>query len=140
MLTVFETFFKLKNTEMARLDQIGPQIKARVSRYFSESLKRKIVGELEKNLVTVSEVCKEYQVSHTSVYKWIYKYSAMRKKSIKMVVESDSDVVKMKVMREHIAELERLLGQKQFEIDFLNKQLELLGEHYQVDLKKKASG
>ena len=117
-----------------------PQSKARVSRYFSESLKRKIVGELEKNLVTVSEVCKEYQVSHTSVYKWIYKYSAMRKKSIKMVVESDSDVVKMKVMREHIAELERLLGQKQFEIDFLNKQLELLGEHYQVDLKKKASG
>lgn len=140
MLTVFETFFTLKNTEMARLDQMGQEIKVRVSRYFSESLKRKIVSELEKHLVSVSDVCKEYQVSHTSVYKWIYKYSAMRKKSIKMVVESDSDVIKIKVMREHIAELERLLGQKQFEIDFLNKQMELVSEQYNVDLKKKASG
>jgi hypothetical protein len=33
-----------------------------------------------------------------------------------------------------------MLGQKQFEIDFLKKQMEIASEQYGVDLKKKLSG
>ncbi len=125
---------------MASLEKKQEEGSKRISRYFSEAFKRKIVGELDKKLISVSDVCTEYQVSSPAVYKWIYKYSLMRKKSIRMVVEADSDTAKLKAMRAHIADLERLLGQKQFEIDFVNKQMELAGEQYGVDLKKKVSG
>jgi transposase len=125
---------------MANLEKQQQEGSKRISRYFSEAFKRKIVEALDKKLTTMSDVCKEYGVSNTAVYKWIYKYSLMRKKAIKMVVEADSDTAKLKALRAHIADLERLLGQKQFEIDFLHKQMDIAGEQYGVDLKKKAFG
>lgn len=125
---------------MAKLDQLTPEVPLRNTRYFSEEFRKKKVDELDKKLTSVSEVCKEYGVSTTAVYKWIYKYSLMRKKAIKMVIEPESDTGKIKALRQHITELEQLLGQKQFELDFLKKQMDLASEHYGVDLKKKVSG
>lgn len=112
----------------------------RPCRYFSEDFKKGKVAELEKRQITVLEISREYGVSSTSVYKWIYKYSVMRKKGIKMVVEADSDTARIKALREHIRELEQLLGQKQFEVDFLNKQMDIASEQYGIDLKKKPTG
>ena len=125
---------------MAKKDQLAAKVNLRQTRYFSESFRRKKVEELDKKLTTVSEICKIYEVSTTAVYKWIYKYSLMRKKSVKMVVEPQSDTNKIKALQQHISELEQLLGQKQFEIDFLQKQIDIASEQYGVDLKKKASG
>ena len=125
---------------MARIEQLKTNISTRNNRYFSEDFRKKKVSELDKKLTTVSEICKQYEVSHTAVYKWIYKYSLMRKKGIKMVVEAQSDTGKIKALRQHITELEQLLGQKQFEIDFLKKQFEIASDQYGIDLKKKLSG
>ncbi len=47
----------------------------RTNRYFSEDFQRKKIREIQKILTTVSQVCKEYDVSYTSVYRWIHKYS-----------------------------------------------------------------
>lgn len=112
----------------------------RINRRFSEDFKRNKVQELDKKLITIGELCKEYQVSSTSVYKWIYKYSFMKKKAVKMVVESESDTARILALRKHIADLERLLGSKQFEIDFMQKQLEIAKDQFGVDLKKKPFG
>jgi transposase-like protein len=125
---------------MARVEQLKSNVTIRNKRYFSEDFKKKKVTELDKKLTTVSEICKQYEVSGTAVYKWIYKYSLMRKKGIKMVVEAESDTARIKTLREHISGLEQLLGQKQFEIDFLKKQMEIAGDQYGIDLKKKLSG
>ena len=125
---------------MATLQDLKSKANLRVTRYFSEEFKKKKVYELDKKITTIGQVCKEYEVSSTAVYKWIYKYSLMRKKGLKMVVESQSDTVKLKALKEHIAELEKLLGQKQFVIDFLEKQMEIASEQYGIDLKKKLSG
>lgn len=57
-----------------------------------------------------------------------------------MIVEAKSDTSRIRALQEHIAELEQLLGQKQFEIDFLKKQMEIASDQYGVDLKKKLSG
>ena len=124
---------------MARPVDLKPK-STRVHRYFSEDFKKKKVEELDKRLITLSELCRQYEVSNTAVYKWIYKYSLMRKKGIKMVVEAKSDTAKIQALKQHIAELEQLLGQKQFEVDFMNKQMEIISEKYGVDFKKKASG
>jgi hypothetical protein len=45
----------------------------------------------------------------------------MKKKGCENGCEAESDTAKIKALRQHISELEQLLGQKQFEIDFFEK-------------------
>lgn len=112
-------------------------LRSRQNRYFSEDIKKKIVRDLEKNLIRISDVCSTYEVSRTSVYRWIYQYSAMTKKKHKQIVESKSDTAKIKALEERIKELERTVGQKQLMIDFKDKMIELAEQRYSVDIKKK---
>ena len=111
----------------------------RRNRYFSEELKRRVVDELDRKLVTMAQVCREYQVSDTSVYKWKDKYSVMAKKQIKMVVEPESDTLKIAQLRNQIKEMEQLLGRKQIHIEFLEKMIELAEDEFNIDIKKKGN-
>ena len=95
------------------------------------------VKELEKNLLTVSDICRTYEVSRTSVYRWIYKYSIMAKKQQKQVVEAKSDTRKIQMLEERIKELERAVGQKQMLIDIKDKMIEIAEQTYHIDIKKK---
>jgi transposase len=112
----------------------------RRNRQFSQEFKQKKVSELDRNLVTISELCREYQISRTSVYRWIYLYSRMKKKQVKQVVEAKSDSRKLLQMKEQIKELQRIIGEKQVLLDFKDKMIELAEEKYSVDIKKKFSG
>lgn len=107
------------------------------SRYFSESFKREKVKQLELNLVSVTELSREYQVSRSAVYKWLNKYSRLRPKGVRQVIEPMSDSKKIKALRQKISELERLVGQKQIEIEFKDKLIQIAEELYEVDIKKK---
>jgi len=111
--------------------------KSSYNRYFSEDFKKKRVRELENNLVSISDICKTYHVSRTSVYRWIYKYSSMAKKEVKQVVEAKSDTKKIQLLEECIKELERALGQKQMLIDIKDKMIEIAEDTYDIDIKKK---
>jgi transposase len=111
----------------------------RQNRYFSEEFKKQKVADIEKKLVSIGQVCRQYQVSRTSVAKWLDKYSPMRKKRERMVHEADSDAYKVKQMQERIKELERAVGQKQMKIDFLEKMIEIAEDDFKVDIKKKLS-
>lgn len=123
---------------MAKPEQLANQKKdVRINRYFSEGFKRIKVEEVEKNLTTIWEISKEYQVSRVAVYKWIYKYSNMRKKGVRQVVEIESDTRKLIGLNEKIRELERIIGQKQVLLDFREKMIELAEQEYKVDIKKK---
>ena len=112
----------------------------RQNRYFSEEFKRKKVSEIERNLSRIADVCREYQVTPAAVYKWIYKYSKMRKKSVKQVVEAKSDSKKILALKEQVKELERIIGEKQIKLDFQEKMIELAEKEYSIDIKKKFSG
>lgn len=113
------------------------ELKAIRNRYFSEDFKKKRVRELENNLVSISDICKTYRVSRTSVYRWIYKYSSMAKKEVKQVVEAKSDTKKIQLLEDRIKELERAVGQKQMLIDIKDKMIEIAEETYNIDIKKK---
>lgn len=62
------------------------------------------------------------------------------KKGTKTIVETESDTRKLQKLKNEIAELERKLGQKQVELDFNSKMIELAEEEYQIDIKKKFGG
>jgi transposase len=123
---------------MATIEQFEKMTTSeRQYRYFSEEFKRRKVSEIERNLITVSEVSTAYQVTGSAIYRWIHKYSLMRKRKEKQVVETESDTRKLLLLREQIKELERTIGQKQIKIDFLEKMVELAEEEYRIDIKKK---
>src|SRR5690606_29761070 len=122
---------------MAKLQDFSKEASKRVNRYFSESFKRKKVREIEKNVSTVMEVSREYEVSTTAVYKWLDKYSRNRKRGVKQVVELMSDTRKIQELKNKVRDLEQLIGQKQFEIEFKNKMIDIAEEMYDIDIKKK---
>jgi transposase len=124
---------------MARTENFNQERRSRYNRYFSEEFKKQKVKELEKNMVTISELCKEYEVSSTSVYKWIYKYSMKAKKGEIQIVERKSDTRKIAELKERIKELELIVGQKQLKIDFQEKMIEIAEETFQIEIKKKLS-
>lgn len=105
-------------------------------RVFSESLKRKVVSDIESGKVNVATVSREFNVSQQSVYNWLNKYSRHLHSSTKIVIEMESEEYKRKEMERRKKELEAALGRKQLEVDFLNKMIELGKEQLGVDLKK----
>jgi transposase-like protein len=111
----------------------------RTTRTFSEEFKKRKVEEILTKTSRISDISREYQVSLQSIYRWIYRYSTMKKKS-KLIVESESDTRKLEELRRKIAELEQALGQKQIQNDFLNKMIDIAEDTYQIDIKKKFGG
>lgn len=122
---------------MAKVNYFDHETKPQYQRHFSDDFKKKKIRELEKNQTSIPDICRTYSVSRASVYKWIYKYSAMAKKQVKQVVESKSDTQKIKALQEKIRELEQIIGQKQLLIEFKDKMIEIAEETYGVDIKKK---
>ena len=55
----------------------------------------------------------------------------------KIVIEKESESYKTYQLQKKVAELERLLGQKEIEISYLNKVIETGNELLGEDLKKK---
>jgi transposase len=109
---------------------------SKYNRYFSESFKKEKVKLILKNQLSVTQLSRLHGVTRASIYKWIYKYSDLEKGQ-KMVVQMESEEFKTKQLQEKVAELERAIGQKQLEIDFLNKTLEFASKEVGYDLKKK---
>lgn len=109
-------------------------------RIFSVEMKREIVKQIEENKIGVVTASREYGVNRTSVYNWLNKYSRTLKRGQTIVVEKESEQRKNEELRAKIAELERIIGRKQMEIDFLNKVIEIGSEEVKVDIKKKFGG
>ncbi len=122
---------------MATREQVSQSIKDRQRRTFSVSFKQKKVREIEQKITTVSQICKQYEVSSVAVYKWLSLYGDSYKKETKTIVELESDTRKLLEMKARIAELEQIIGQKQVQLDFRDKMIELAEEMYGVDIKKK---
>jgi transposase len=111
-------------------------IEERRRRTFSEEFKRRKVREIISGKVNATEVCKSYEVSQTAVYKWIDLYSDKQKPE-RTIVESKSETSKILELQKRISELERSLGQKQIQLEFKDKMIELAETIYKVDIKKK---
>ncbi len=124
---------------MATPEKLRQAKRDRYNRYFSVDFKKQKVRDLEKNLVSIAELCQEYELSRTSVYNWLYTYSKMIKKGERQMVERKSDTRRIQQLRERIKELERVVGQKQLQIEFQQKMIELAEETYEIDIKKKLS-
>lgn len=124
---------------MARLEQFKLTVSEKQSRRFSNNFKLQKVREIEIGKTKVSEISKQYQVSRGMVYRWINKFSTMQNKKERLIVETASDTKQLLLLKKKVAELERIIGQKQLMIDFKDKMISIAEETYGVDIKKKFS-
>jgi transposase len=108
----------------------------RVKRVFSEDFKKELVKEYETGKFSVPELCEIHSIAWSVLYRWIYRYSVYQKRNITVVEMSDSSTKKLKDLQKKVAELERIVGQKQLNIDYLEKMIELAKEELGVDIKK----
>ncbi|MGA2298436.1 MAG: transposase [FCB group bacterium] len=111
----------------------------RQQRIFSGELKKKLVEQIELKKLKVRDVVNLYQVTETSVYRWLNEYSAFKRTGAKMMMESESHETKVDKLLDRISELERNVGKKQLEIEFLDKVIEMCSEELGYDVKKKCT-
>lgn len=124
---------------MATRSQFKMTTAERRRRNFSDSFKIKKVRELESGESKVSEICKQYEVSSTNVYRWLNKFGTMKNKKERLIIETNSDTKQLLELKKKVAELEQIIGQKQIIIDFKDKMIDLAEESYGIDIKKKFS-
>ncbi len=105
-------------------------------RRYSEEFKRKLVEDFEKGVMSVYQMQRHYGISNNLIYAWIYKFSTYNQKDIRIVEMKDSRTNKIKELEKKIKDLERAVGQKQINIDYLEKMIELAKENYDIDIKK----
>jgi transposase len=105
-------------------------------RQFSEQIRRKAVKEFRCGNYTVKELADLYPCSLQTIYTWIYKYSPADSPRIRVVKMSKSTDQKVKDLQTTIGELERMVGHKQIQVDFLEKIIELAESEYDLDIKK----
>ncbi len=108
------------------------------NRRFSEQFKREKVKLIDQGKVKVSEICRMYDVSRTSIYHWIDKYGSGPKIE-KLIVEKHSETKALLEMQKRLSDLERLLGQKQIEVEFYKKMIDIAEDHYDISIKKNYS-
>lgn len=112
------------------------RVEINVRREFTEDFKKCCVKDYESGQLTVKELAKLHHIQEGIIYRWIYRYSQYNKRRIRVVEMADSSKLKIKELHKKIEELERVVGQKQLNIDFLEKMIELAKVQYGMDIKK----
>jgi transposase len=115
------------------------QLEIKQRRLFSEAFKREKVKDLVEKRISIRQLSSLYGVSRTSVYNWLYAYSPHHEQKTNLVVQMESEAYKSQMLQQRIAELERVVGQKQLELDFLNKLFEIGSQELGFDIKKNLS-
>jgi transposase len=109
----------------------------RQRRRFSEAIKRDYVKRLDAGKMGISELSRELEVSRSSIYKWLAKYSVSYRKQHRVVVEKKSQESKVKRLEQQLKELQAALGRKQMKIDYLEKLIEISEIEDGIDIRKK---
>lgn len=115
------------------------KLKIKIVRNFSEEFKRAKIKELEQKQITIPKLVTLYGICRQTVYNWLYQYSTHYKQGTRLVVELESESKKTERLLQRACELERIIGQKQLEIDYLNKLIEISSDELGLDLKKNFS-
>ena len=111
--------------------------KLKKQRHYSEDFKKKLVCLFESGEFSVNQLEKLYGVVNSTIYKWIYKFSTFNEKGIRVVEMKKSSSLKLEELAQKVKDLERIVGQKQIKIDYLEKMIDIAKDEFDIDIKKK---
>jgi transposase len=111
----------------------------RKQRLFSEEFKRSVVNEFESGQYSVIQLERLYKVKSGVIYRWIYKYSTFNEKSVRIIEMKESKTHRIKELEEKIKQLERMVGQKQLYIEYIERMMEIAKDELGIDIKKNSN-
>jgi len=111
----------------------------RKKRCYAVEFKRELVSLFEGGKFSVLQLSQLYGVSGKLVYLWIYKYSQFNEKGYRVIEMKKSSTSKITELEQRVKDLERLVGQKQIKIDFLEEMISVAKDELNIDIKKKSS-
>ena len=113
------------------MENQAEQAKKRSQRDYSLSFKLQLVGELERGELTFSQANKKYGIQgHTTVAKWLRKYSILEWKELPVVSHK-------KTPEQKIKELETLLAIEKEKVHVLNVAIDIADDMLKTDIRKK---
>ena len=105
--------------------------KKRSQRDYSLSFKLQLIGELERGELNFSQANKKYGIQgHTTVSKWLRKYSTLDWKELPVVIHK-------KTPEQKIKELEALLAIEKEKVHVLNVAIDIADDILKTDIRKK---
>lgn len=107
------------------------------NRVFSEELKRELVSRYERGELSVSDIRHTYEVSETSVYKWITRYGKAELKGLRVVVEKESAEYRVKELLKQVQERDTAIGDLHMKLRYLEKLTEEMQKELNSEVKKK---
>ena len=110
----------------------------RKRRVFSEEYQRELVRLFEAGKFSVHQLGRLDGIQNSVIYRWIYKYSQFNERGYRVIEMKESSSAKLKAMEQRIKELEKIVGQKQIKIDFLEEMIDVAKEELNIDIKKKS--
>ena len=108
-------------------------------RQFSEDFKNSIVNDFQSGKFSVPQLERLHNIRNSAIYRWIYKYSKSNERGQRMVEMKDSSTQKLKALEQRVKELERAVGQKQIQIDYLEKMIDIAKTDLDIDIKKNSN-
>jgi transposase len=112
------------------------RLEIRQRRTFSEAFKRQKVQQIVEKKIDIKDIVEAYGVARMTVYRWLYQYSPHHQKGTNQVVQMESEEFKTRHLLKQVAELERSIGQKQLQLDYLEKLIAVASEELGMDIKK----
>ena len=79
------------------------------------------------------ELSRLHHICPKSLYQWVYKFSTFNQYGYRVVEHKQSSMDKVKQLEKRIKELERMVGQKQIKIDYLEKMIEIAKDELDID-------
>jgi transposase-like protein len=109
----------------------------KIQKTYSESFKIKVVDEIEKGDLTQAGACRLYDLSDSSVSRWLASYGMNELVGKKVVIMTDREIRESDLLRKENKQLKRALEDSQFSNEVLEKYIQYIAEQNGIDLKKK---
>ena len=109
----------------------------KITRRYSQAFKQKVLNEIESGKYTKAQVSRVYEVPFTSICGWIKKSGrlALLSKIVRIEMKGEKDHLKR--LKKEKQDLESALAQAQLRILGLESTLDVIGEEFGIDVKKK---
>lgn len=105
-------------------------------RVFSESFKREKVKLIESGQVTIYQLSKLLELGEASLYRWVEKYGTSDMRQPRIVIETESDYLKLVKLEKQLNSLQQVIGKLHIKLDYYEELIKATNEHYKIDLEK----
>ena len=109
----------------------------KIQKTYSESFKIKVVDEIEKGDLTQAGACRLYDLSDSSVSRWLARYGMNELVGKKVVIMTNREIRESDLLQKENKQLRRALEDSQFSNEVLEKYIQYIAEQNGIDLKKK---